>query len=334
MPATLTQNRRDTKRFRERVASSAINVDRESGIIRNVKIIGQHSANRRRYTEAALRNAVDLYEGVRVFVNHPTESERGEDRKFEKWAGVLRNVRYREGALFGDLHLRKTTSMFAEICEAAESFPSAFGLSHIANGDSHVDRESGTEIIEAITEVDSVDIVCRPAATAGLFESVTSDTEQQKLINELADFAETIRRTVLALFDTRGVPQFGDEISALQQLHDAAHRWMCAPERNGRLDATCDSLKAVIDAIVDTLQKPTMDGAVQSAETYLDELVALLRNLADGGDGAANPEKISAIESRRAASIREAFNGISGRRSEDARSREIRDLFHSLFPNR
>ena len=64
------------KRFIEiAAASSAVRVDRENGIIRGVRIIGLTSRNGRRYKPEALRQSIGLYEGVRVFQNHPRHTE-------------------------------------------------------------------------------------------------------------------------------------------------------------------------------------------------------------------------------------------------------------------
>jgi hypothetical protein len=162
MPAT-------ARRFTERATVPIGRVDREAGVIHDVRIIGSRSLNNRTYTHDALRGAVGKYENVHVNVNHPKSSEMAEDRRFDDWAGVLRNVSYRDGALYGDLHLRRESKWFAQVIEAATEFPKSFGLSHVADGDSRYD--GGREIVEAIDRVDSVDIVLKPATNAGLFEA-------------------------------------------------------------------------------------------------------------------------------------------------------------------
>ena len=156
-------------RFTERAVAPIGRVDKAAGVIHDVRIIGTKSRNRRTYTHDALQTAVGKYEGVHVNVNHPKSSELNEDRQFDDWAGVLRNVAYRDGALYGDLHLRRASRWFDQIVEAATEFPNSFGLSHVADGDSRFDR--GEEIVESIDNVFSVDIVLAPATNKGLFES-------------------------------------------------------------------------------------------------------------------------------------------------------------------
>ena len=55
----------------------SINVDRERGIIRGVKILGTRSQNGRTYLAEAIGQAVPLYEGAKVNVNHPKGASSG-----------------------------------------------------------------------------------------------------------------------------------------------------------------------------------------------------------------------------------------------------------------
>jgi hypothetical protein len=163
------------KRFRE-IASTRGRVDREAGIIYGVQLLGKKSKNGREYSEEAMQKAVGLYDGKKCYMGHPESSKMGEDRPFSSWLGVIENSRYESGAIFGDIKLRKTSPHFEEVLEAASDFASNFGCSHVADGTSRLDR--GTEVIEEITEVFSVDIVTEPATASGLFESTQIDRRQ------------------------------------------------------------------------------------------------------------------------------------------------------------
>jgi len=46
-------------------------IDREKGIIKGVKIIGFNSQNGRKYLPEALKDAVPMYEGIKVNIDHP-----------------------------------------------------------------------------------------------------------------------------------------------------------------------------------------------------------------------------------------------------------------------
>lgn len=149
-------------------------VDAQNGVLYGVKLLGENSRNKRRYSKEAMKRAVSKYDEVNSYVDHPDRERLSEDRKFQAWSGVFRSPRYVEGkGIFADLHLRQKGAYFEGIIEAAQKFPTALGFSHIAEGESTLDGE--TEIIESIREVFSVDLVMDPATTAGIFESRQHD---------------------------------------------------------------------------------------------------------------------------------------------------------------
>ncbi len=193
------------KRFTE-LASTKGRVDTDAGMVYGVKLLGRSSKNGREYSEQAMRNAVPLYDGKKVYLNHPESSQLGEDRKFQDWVGVIESPRYESGAIFGNIRLRKASSHYAEVIEAAADFGTSFGMSHVADGESHMDR--GTEIVEAITDVYSVDLVTNPATTGGLFESVQGSA---------SDPCETVIDSLRALgVDEESLGRLADAFANLQ----------------------------------------------------------------------------------------------------------------------
>jgi hypothetical protein len=159
-----------TKELRETVyLESAPHVDAERGVLRRVKLIGLESRNGRSYRPAALKEAVKLYEGRKIYVDHPRQDEAGADRKMDDWAGTITAARFESDGIYGDIKLRKESGHFAGIIEAAQEFPRDVGFSHVADGESKYEGE--TEIVESIRQVFSVDLVTDPATTAGFFES-------------------------------------------------------------------------------------------------------------------------------------------------------------------
>jgi hypothetical protein len=171
----------------------------DGGVIRSAKLLGHKSRNGRRYEAKALQDAVGLYEGKKVYVNHPSRDETG-DRPFGEWAGIIENVRYKDDGLYGDVVLRQESSHFKGIVEAATNpkFSKSCGFSHVADGESHFDGD--TEIVESIKEVFSVDLVTDPATTKGIFES--EKKRKKKLTTETIQAAieklpESTQRTRL-----------------------------------------------------------------------------------------------------------------------------------------
>ena len=69
----------------------AIQTDRDRGVIRGVKILGARSRNGRTYLAQAMNQAVPLYEGAKVNVNHAKAAPSG-PRDYQDRIGVIRNV--------------------------------------------------------------------------------------------------------------------------------------------------------------------------------------------------------------------------------------------------
>lgn len=155
----------------EFVDSAGLTLRSESarGVLRGVKLLGLRSRNGRRYAEKALREAIGLYEGSKVNVNHPTHDPLA-PRDYRDRLGVVRNVRFQRGSgLFGDLHFNPRHALAEQLSWDAEHAPENVGLSH--NVLARTRRESDELVVEAITRVQSVDLVADPATTAGLFEA-------------------------------------------------------------------------------------------------------------------------------------------------------------------
>lgn len=149
-------------------AGRSLRVDATRGVLRGVKLLGLRSRNGRRYEESALRKAVGLYEGSKVNVNHPDRDPLS-PRDYRDRLGIVRNVRVEAGdGLFGDLHYNPSHPLAEQLAWDAEHAPENVGLSH--NVLARTRREAGEVVVEAITRVQSVDLVADPATTSGLFE--------------------------------------------------------------------------------------------------------------------------------------------------------------------
>ncbi len=206
-------------------SGSTHQVDRGRGLIHNVKILGSQSRNGGCYTAAAMSHARPLYEGARVNINHPSRSTPDAERAFHDWFGVLENVRLMADGLYGDLAYLTSHALASQVCEAAERFPGSFGLSHNAQV-SEAERE-GQVVYEAIHRVRSVDIVCKPATTRGIFESETLAMQAEKtgdvLCDEVPDDVPSLDGTPT---DAAGVSSDDDAawdafVTQLREIHDA-----------------------------------------------------------------------------------------------------------------
>ncbi len=144
-----------------------IGVDRETGVIRGVKILGLHSKNDRVYPGATLERAIGLYEGVRVNVNHPDGPPHA-PRNYQDRLGVIRNVTRKEDGLYGDFYFNPRHLLAEQLIWDAENAPGQVGFSH--NVTARTSRSKGQTVIDEIVQVRSVDLVADPATTRGLFE--------------------------------------------------------------------------------------------------------------------------------------------------------------------
>jgi hypothetical protein len=152
-----------------------IRVDRQGGVIRGVKILGTESRNGRTYLPEALAEAVRLYEDAKVNVNHPKGSPSAA-RDYQDRIGVLRSVVARPGeGLFADFYFNPKHALAEQLIWDAEHVPENVGFSH--NVVARTARRGDRLVIEAITKVQSVDLVADPATTRGLFESAAVEHE-------------------------------------------------------------------------------------------------------------------------------------------------------------
>jgi hypothetical protein len=148
--------------------SHRLRVDRYQGVIRGVKLLGLSSRNGRRYRESALVEAIGLYEGAKVNINHP-KGHPLSPRDYQDRLGVVRGVQFRSGeGLFGDLHFNPRHVLSEQLIWDAEHAPQNVGMSH--NVLARTKQQGNDTVVEAITKVQSIDLVADPATTSGLYE--------------------------------------------------------------------------------------------------------------------------------------------------------------------
>lgn len=171
-------------RFVERVSGEMGKpvVDRTAHMIRGVKLIGSTSKNRRRYGEA-IPNAVGLYEGAWVHINHPRDKDgnlliNGPDQVETRFAQV-ENAELRNGVdgpeVWGDLNYNPHHIYAEQLLWWAEEKPNAIMLSHRFNGTGMINPTDGWVDVTSIDQVVAVDLVCEGGTTNGLAEDRESD---------------------------------------------------------------------------------------------------------------------------------------------------------------
>ena len=168
----------------------------KGNVIRGVKIVGLKSRNGYAYPADVLARAIGLYESAPVFLMHgdQREKKRGH-RLLRDHFGNLENVKDTGEGLFGDLNVRSSHPLAAQVLE--EALTASFGLSHNAI----VEKSEDGSFVTNILEVQSVDLVDDPATTHNLFEEGVTGvyTFQEKTL-------EALNKLVAALEAKPAVP--------------------------------------------------------------------------------------------------------------------------------
>jgi hypothetical protein len=175
------------KNFKDRL-------DKEKGIVRDVKIVGLESpTRRRRYSPEGLKRALKLYENVHVNIDHP-ESEKvaGRPRLFSERFGKITNPRIVEGiGIVGDMKYNPKHEKATIFEWWVENSPDSVALSHNADGLGKMD-EKGWTLIEEITAVRSVDLVADGGTNESLFEGALLERYRERTeMKKIQDVSQT-----------------------------------------------------------------------------------------------------------------------------------------------
>lgn len=242
--------RANTIHLLETVYSPAAKIDREAGIVREVKVLGRESANGRTYSDRAMDDAAKLYEGAEVNIDHDRK-EPYRERGLLEGFGTLQNVSRKSDGVYADLHFLKSHPASGVFLERAERFPDKLGLSHNADGKST--RKGGRQIIESISRVNSVDVVRQPATNKGLFES--KDRSMPKTVKQILESAFPKTFSACKLFED--LPELSGmeveaapEASAEDQTREAFRQMVLAAFDDEALDtkATAARIKTILQA--------------------------------------------------------------------------------------
>lgn len=247
---------RERTRITESVLFEAIpaeRIDREAGIVRGVRVLGSVSRNKRRYTEGALNDAVRIYEGLGVNLNHPDRKNPAQERLVQEQFGELRNVKRRGEAVYADHHFPLSDPYTPRYLEACERFPYKLGFSHVAEGDCRY--EGDMQIVDSLTEAHSADLVTKPATNIGVFESEDQRRNVKELI-EKSGSKQKIRELLFERFEQGMLdPQMTMEQPPAQASEDesvkAAFRAAIVAVFDNR-QLSADETKEAIIRILDT----------------------------------------------------------------------------------
>lgn len=166
-------------------------VEVKKRLVTRIAITGEQSRNGYSYSTTALQNAVQLYDGKPVFLDHAANRSRPEDRSTRDLVGSIKNPVFENGRIYGDIHVLETESgqTFLKLLELDSP---GVGMSHVVKARRSAD---GAEV-EEIVDVISVDAVVNPATTTTFKESITDQNSRDA---ELLATAEQLREQVFDL---------------------------------------------------------------------------------------------------------------------------------------
>ncbi len=274
----------------------SLRVDAETGVIRGVKILGLQSRNGRVYLAEALAEAARLYEDAKVNVNHP-KGNPAAPRDYRDRIGVIHNVAVRAGkGLFADFHFNPRHALAEQLVWDAEHAPENVGFSH--NVQARCAQRNGQVTVEAITRVQSVDLVADPATTRGLFESGVGADETTSTAAETG---------ALAIDDLkRDHPELVEAI--LSEQAEELRRLQAEVERLEALDAM-HGKRQTLRRLLREFHLPDPDDAEEKAQTVTsDRFVELLL-------AAESEQAMRELVEERAALVR-SLRGANGRATQ------------------
>lgn len=158
----------------------AIQADRQKAILPRVKVVGPNSANGRQYLVSCLKEAVSLYEGAPVNLDHP--AGHGSVSVLDRF-GWLEACRLEGDSIYADLHYNPKHIFAETFVWWAANQPLKIGLSHNAIGTGK-ERTDGVFEVSKIIRVRSVDLVADPATVKGLYESRRDKSVSEQISND------------------------------------------------------------------------------------------------------------------------------------------------------
>ncbi len=254
-------------------APRSLKIDKDSGVIKGVKILGSHSKNGRIYSPQALADASALYEGVNVYDGHDT-------RKYSDCVGKLHNASVVGDSVYGDLTLKKSHALFEVIMEDAEHSPDNLALSHeVMSGDYEFTVISEGKRIDSISKVDAVAIVVDGGTCSSLLEenipvADIKTVEQlkdaypeltEKLLEGIQEAHTTNEKLASITLERDTVIKEREELQSKLDLIEAEQ---ARQARKADILSECEKLK-----VVPEISEDQMESFLGMAETAVTEML-------------------------------------------------------------
>lgn len=282
--------------LREQVDHGDFLVDRDAGVIRNVKLCQMQSKNNREYSHRAMRDLEHLYPRLPIRIDH-------DEKGYLKTVGSIEDVKLNliEWHIRGDISLNKGHPNYDQIMEDAEKRPHLLKLSHeIPARGYEATRKGETLVVDRVHKVDCFAIVTNGGVNTSLFESAEDDDmdlsqlsfaelkeKAPKLFEELE---KTIRDEVARDTETQE-----ERIKLIQERDTAMQKLQEAETRLAKVEA---------DRLKEEREQAIKNKAAEMKVVCSDELLDLLLPIEED-------EKITRILSQ-CPKITEELSGSNG----------------------
>ena len=241
--------------------------DDEKKVIRNVVLLGEESKHGYKYSLSGMKEAVPLYDGTQVFINHPNDDEeRAGRRDLMKLAGKVESPSFTEGENKVKGNVVLLNDQFGlKFFNIAKTMPEAAGCSQNAIGRFNEERTC----VEEIKKVFSVDLVASPATTKSVFEGINnkSNVETNKMEYSDIDLTELrLRRTdIIETLVNEGKSSRDEEVKILTEERDKIKK----ENDDFKAIEETDKVRQSIDKM---LKEAELDGSL-TTDIFIESLV-------------------------------------------------------------
>lgn len=142
---------------------------------------GANYNKRRYYPKKTLQESADIYAGLKMYLDHPTDAEEAAkpERSIEQWLSTIKESWYEDGMVLGRVHIHKP---WLKESMKDPVFRAEIGVSINASGRMHVGEIDGQQmqIMDAISSAKSVDWVTEAGARGRVLQLMESAKIEQE----------------------------------------------------------------------------------------------------------------------------------------------------------
>jgi len=235
-------------------------LDKKNGTKWRINVINAgKSLNNNYYPDAVLREAVSLFDGVRVFVKSDDEHLKSQGKSFNQLIGQLSKPKFIEGKtpdtgkLQADLDVLKSAGDITERLKEAfdRNMQGLFGFSMDARGSAK--KQGGQQVAQKLKKIDSVDLIIEPGAGGELIQLIEAvNPKENDDMGLRAKWVEAIKKANNGVLPVGLDTQDDDAMDAAYREAVSANNTETAEDKgaaehdNGveKLQAEMDQMKA------------------------------------------------------------------------------------------